>query len=50
MSLPARGRSIEGHVCKRILTENLPQIIEKVRQKSDNINMLMLFKLKEPKN
>lgn len=29
VSLPARGRSIEGHVCKRILTENLPQIIEK---------------------
>jgi len=28
VSLPARGRSIEGHICKRILTENLPQVIE----------------------
>lgn len=28
VSLPARGRSIEGHICKRILTENLPDVIE----------------------
>ena len=31
VSLPARGRTIEGHACKRILTENLPQIINKVK-------------------
>ncbi|CAH3135385.1 unnamed protein product [Pocillopora meandrina] len=29
VSLPARGRTIEGHACRRILTENLPQIINK---------------------
>lgn len=29
VSLPARGRSIEGFRCCHVLTENLPQIIEK---------------------
>ncbi|CAH3028763.1 unnamed protein product [Porites evermanni] len=28
IALPARGRSIEGHICMKILTQNLPQIIE----------------------
>ncbi|XP_032236382.2 uncharacterized protein LOC5511282 [Nematostella vectensis] len=29
VSLPAHGRTIEGNACRRILTENLPGIIEK---------------------
>ena len=43
MSLPARGRSIEGHICKRILTENLPLIIEKVRKTSEGVFDIMVL-------